>query len=192
MSLFFAGCPSNVPRFVSSIVIDTIEGASRRRFSDFGNDFGQESLEDLPSFARHDASTAVIRELFVVGVEAAIYDGRPAGIDRRSTPPWCMSVYGVAGDQFVSVGAATTGDASSDIANASGCGVSAVAFEFPDKLFSLPAEKTDSDKSSEALTTDIFEGGHDGSSHELLCQVTALRSRAGPLRYFTTNCGVLQ
>jgi hypothetical protein len=103
-----------------------------------------------------------------------------------------MSMLGVAGDEFISVGASATGDASSDVADASGCGVPAVAFEFPEKLLSLPAAKTDGDKSPEAFTSDIFESGHGDLSSRLLCQVAARRFSGGPSRYFTTFCGGLQ
>jgi hypothetical protein len=33
----------------------------------------------------------------------------------------------------------------------------------------------------------IFEGGHDGLSSRRLCQETALRSRAGPFRIYSTG-----
>jgi hypothetical protein len=103
-----------------------------------------------------------------------------------------MAMLGVAGDEFISVGAAATGDASPDVADASGCGVSAVAFEFPEKLLSLPAAKTDGDESSEAFTGDILESGHGDLLERLLCQVAARRFSGGPSRYSTMFCGGLQ
>jgi hypothetical protein len=192
LSLFFASCPSDVPRFVSSIVINTIEGAPWRRLADFGDDIGQESLKDRPLFAGQNVSTTVICESFVVGVETTIHHRCQASINRGSTPPWRMSMNGVAGNQFISMGAPATGDASSDVADGGSSQVSAVAAAFPERLFALFAGKAQYGQSTEFQSSDIAESGHSGFS---ISGSVKGRSRVLPRgrpAHFTTKTWVLQ
>ena len=186
MGLFFVSCPSNVAWLIPSIVINAIKGLTRQRFSYLGQNLRQKSLKNAPRYARRNASTAVIRKLFVVGVEASVHDRGPASIDRRSSASRRMSVFRVASNQFFSVGAAATGRASAEVLNADDFFGSTVASAKPARAF-FHVGKANNGQSTKSLTCSIFESGHRVFSRKRSVKGRPSVSALGRPAYSTTE-----
>jgi hypothetical protein len=87
-SLFFGGSPSKIVRRIRTVVVTAIQCQTRRGITNVG----VEILENKPSFADLNTSSAIIFIGFDVGVEAAGFHRGPNAIDRSPSTAMGFSV----------------------------------------------------------------------------------------------------
>jgi hypothetical protein len=157
-ALFRARGPSAVFLEVSKIVIDAVDGHSRRGLAHIG----EEVFEDQPAITDGDSSPTVVFESLVLGIEASLDDGRPPTIDRRSFASRTMTVFTQAIAQFVSMATAAAGCVSA-FQSSDSCNyvASAVAFAKPLRsLFFVHVRKASDYEATEAQSGKILENWH--------------------------------
>jgi hypothetical protein len=135
----------------------------------------------VPTIANFDSSFAVIVETLIVRVFASLQHLEPRDVGSTLGTSAIVPVFEIASDEFFSVSAPATGDASSDIADGGAGEISTIAPAFPKRVLSLFADKSQCDQSPEPLTRDISECRQDGLRERLLRLGTIARSAIVPL-----------
>ena len=182
--------PATIGGGVGPVVVAALDRQSGRRLAHVC----EKVLEGEPALADDDATPSIVLPIGTFGIATPLDHRSPASVKRGLGASSGVAVPEISScSGFLAVTAATDSSSTPQGIGASDETDAAIALAEPEQvLFTGFGCAFDGDKSPEAVSSDIFESGHDGSLSGLSCQVAARRFSGGPSRYSTIFCGGLQ
>jgi hypothetical protein len=176
--LLFACGPAAIIGLVIAVDVNAVECEARCWLAHIGKEID----ESQPSFTDYYASSTIVAEGFVLRIAATLEHGLPRDVSLGLLVPFAVPVFPASlKDLFFAQAAARTGIAGNQAPRLDDTFATAIAFAEPMDSGPLVSD-SQSDQPSEALTCDIFESGHRGSSYERRVKWRAGGANAGPLR----------
>ena len=175
--------PSTISLEVPKVIVDAVQCRLGRRFTHFG----EETLEIAPFLTGENSPSAIVLVIFGIGIGASRPHLEPRDVGSAWSASAVVPVLRIAGDKFVAMGATAAGRASSEICDADGDFVSAVASAEPKRTSRHMRESNDG-QSTVSSSADIFESRHDHLPSERLCLGAArCATSASSRRHSTTE-----
>ena len=173
--------PAAVSGFVSSIIVNPVNGQVRRGLAHVG----EKIFKSQPSLADRNPSSAVVFVACASGPLATLNHASPDSIGARWSDSFStgMPVFECAFADDFSVETSTAGCVASEVGSAD-AGFSSAIADTGEPIIVFIGED---DEATESFPYDIFVDGHGGFSRKRSCQESARRFSDEPIRYPTTK-----